>query len=131
MFFPFGDERKRRFTDSNPHIDLSSCFFKGFHDSCKVLFSTDRDYTVERIKLYKTIFMVESVVFHKTDGRSNLRRFGKQNPKSAGTEFTCGTRVSHDPNETSKTDFLLAPIVLTAKRDGSTKYALNAKSMNT
>ena len=39
------------------------CSFKDFHDACEALFQTARDYTVERIKLYNTIFMLETNSF--------------------------------------------------------------------
>ena len=39
------------------------CSFKDFQNACDALFQTARDYTVERIKVFDTIFMLETHTF--------------------------------------------------------------------
>ena len=63
LFFALGNEGKRRFADSYPHTDFSVTPFRDFHNSCETLFKVERDYTVERIKLYNTIFMLDNDTF--------------------------------------------------------------------
>ena len=63
LFFALGNKGKRRFADSYPHTDISVTPFRDFHDACETLFKIERDYTVERIKLYNTIFMLENDTF--------------------------------------------------------------------
>ena len=63
LFFALGNEGKRRFADSYPHTDISVTPFRDFHNACEMLFKIERDYTVERIKMYNTIFMLENDTF--------------------------------------------------------------------
>ena len=63
LFFSLENGRKRRFADSFPHTDVSTNSFRGFHKSCETLFKVERDYTVERIKLYNTVFLLENDTF--------------------------------------------------------------------
>ena len=63
IFFSLGNEEKKRFLDSYPHQYLNTCSFIDFHKFCEDLFKAERDYTVERIKLYNTIFMQENDSF--------------------------------------------------------------------
>ena len=49
--------------DSYPHLDLKTCSFIDFRKCCEDLFKAERDYTVERIKLYNTIFMQDNDSF--------------------------------------------------------------------
>ena len=63
LFFALGNEGKRRFADSYPHTDISVTSFRDFHQACEVLFKIERDYTVERIKLYNNTFMMENDTF--------------------------------------------------------------------
>ena len=63
LFFALGNEGKKRFLDSYPHVDLNTSSFIDFHKCCEDLFKAERDYTVERIKLYNTIFMQENDSF--------------------------------------------------------------------
>ena len=63
LFFALGNEGKRRFADSYPHTDISPIPFREFHNGCETLFKVERDYTVERIKLYNTVFMLENDTF--------------------------------------------------------------------
>ena len=63
LFFALGNEGKRRFADSYPHTDISVTPFREFHNAYETLFNIERDYTVERIKLYNTIFMLENDTF--------------------------------------------------------------------
>ena len=63
LFFALGNDGKKRFYDSYPHLDLNTCSFIDFHKCCEDLFKAERDYTVERIKLYNTIFMQENDPF--------------------------------------------------------------------
>ena len=63
LFFSLGNEEKRRFTDSDPHLNHNVCSFIDFHDACEVFFQPARDFTVERIKLYNTIFMLKTGTF--------------------------------------------------------------------
>ena len=49
--------------DSYPHLDLKTCSFIDFHKCCEDLFKAEQDYTVERIKLYNTIFMQDKDSF--------------------------------------------------------------------
>ena len=60
LFFALGNEGKRRFADSYPHTDISVTPFREFHNACETLFKIELDYTVERIKLCNTIFMLEN-----------------------------------------------------------------------
>ena len=57
LFFLLGNEGKKRFFDSYLHLDLNTSSFIDFHKCCEDVFKAERDYTVERIKLYSTIFM--------------------------------------------------------------------------
>ena len=63
LFFSLGNECKRRFADSFPHTDINVSSFGDFHTNCETLFKVERDCTVERIKLYNTIFMLENDTF--------------------------------------------------------------------
>ena len=63
LFFALGNEGKKRFLDSYPHLDLNMCSFIDFHKCCEDLFNAERDYTVEKIKLYNTIFMQKNDSF--------------------------------------------------------------------
>ena len=63
LFFALGNEGKRRFADSYPHTDIIATPIREFHNVCETLFKIERDYTVERIKLYNTIFMLENDTF--------------------------------------------------------------------
>ena len=63
LFFALGNEGKRHFADSYPHTDISAIPFREFHNGCETLFKVKRDYTVERIKLYNTVFMLENDTF--------------------------------------------------------------------
>ena len=56
-------KKKKRFLDSYPHLDLNTSSFIDFHKCCKDLFKAERDYTVERIKLYNSIFMQDNYSF--------------------------------------------------------------------
>ena len=62
-FFSLGNEGKRRFAGSFPHTDIKTTCFCDFHTSCETLFKVEREYTVGRIKLYNTIFMLENDTF--------------------------------------------------------------------
>ena len=63
LLFASGNEGKRRFEDSYPHTDISVTPFRDFHNACETLFKVERDYTVERIKLYSTTFMLDNDTF--------------------------------------------------------------------
>ena len=63
LFFDLGNEGKRHFADSYRHTDISAIPFREFHNGCETLFKVERDYTVERIKLYNTVFMLENDTF--------------------------------------------------------------------
>ena len=63
LFFALGNEGKRRFADSYPHTDISVTPFREIHNACETLFKIERDYTIECIKLYNTIFMLENDTF--------------------------------------------------------------------
>ena len=63
LFFALGNDAKRRFADSFPHTDISVTPFREFHNGCETLFKVARDYTVERIKLYNTVFMLDNDTF--------------------------------------------------------------------
>ena len=63
LFFALGNEGKKRFLDSYPHVDLNTSSFIDFHNCCEDLFKAEREYTVERIKLYNTFFMQENDSF--------------------------------------------------------------------
>ena len=63
LLFALGNKGKRRFTDSYPHTDISVTPFRDFHYACETLFTVERDYTVERIKLNNTIFMLDTDTF--------------------------------------------------------------------
>ena len=63
LIFALGNEGKRRFADSYPHTDISVTPFREFHNACEALFKVERDYAVERIKLYNTIFMLDNDTF--------------------------------------------------------------------
>ena len=69
LFFALGNEGKRRFADSYPHTDISVTPFRDFHNACETLFKVERDYTVERIKLHNTIFMLENDTFSSVYAR--------------------------------------------------------------
>ena len=73
LFFALGNEGKRRFADSYPHTDISVTSFRDFHQACEVLFKIERDYTVERIKLYNNIFMLENDTFSSFYARLNAQ----------------------------------------------------------
>ena len=67
LFFALGNEGKIRFADSYPYTDISVTPFRVFHNACDTLFKVKRDYTVERIKLYNSIFMLDNDTFlHST-----------------------------------------------------------------
>ena len=63
LFFALGNEGRRRFADSFPHTDISNIPFQEFHTGCETLFKVEREFTVERIKLYNTVFMLENDTF--------------------------------------------------------------------
>ena len=63
LFFALGNEGKRRFADFFPHTEISTIPFREFHNGCETLFKVERDYKVERIKLYNTVFMLENDTF--------------------------------------------------------------------
>ena len=63
LFFALGNEGKKQFLDTYLHLDLNTSSFIDFHKCCEDLFKAERDYTVERIKLYKTIFMQDNDSF--------------------------------------------------------------------
>ena len=63
LLFYLGNEGKRRFTDSNLHLNHKVGSLENFHDAFEALFQNARDYTVEQIKLYSTIFMLETDSF--------------------------------------------------------------------
>ena len=63
LFFALRNEGKKRFLDSYPHLDLNNSSFIDFHKCCEDLFKAERDYTVERSKLYNTIFMQDNDSF--------------------------------------------------------------------
>ena len=63
LLFYLGNEGKRRFTDSNLHLNHKVGSLENFHDAFEALFQIARDYTVEQIKLYSTIFMLETDSF--------------------------------------------------------------------
>ena len=63
LFFALGNERKRRFADFFPHTDISAIRFREFHNGCETLFKVEEDYTVESIKLYNSVFMLENDTF--------------------------------------------------------------------
>ena len=63
LFFALGNEGRRRFAHSFPHTDISDIPFREFHTGCETLFKVEREYTVERIKLCNTIFMLENDTF--------------------------------------------------------------------
>ena len=63
LFFALGNEGMRRFADSFPHTDISNIPFREFHTGCETVFKVERKFTVERIKLYNTVFMLENVTF--------------------------------------------------------------------
>ena len=69
LFFALGNEGKKRFLDSYPHVDLNTSSFIDFHKCCEDLFKAERDYTVEQIKLYNTIFMQENDSFFSFNAR--------------------------------------------------------------
>ena len=60
LFFALGNEEKKQYLDSYPHLDLNTSSFNDFHKCCEDLFKAERDYLVERIKLYNTIFMQDN-----------------------------------------------------------------------
>ena len=60
LFFAMGNEGRRQFADSFPHTDISNIPFREFHTGCETLFKVEREYTVERIKLYNMVFMLEN-----------------------------------------------------------------------
>ena len=60
LFFGLGNEGRRRFADSFPHTDISNIHFREFQTGCETLFKVEREFTVERIKLYNTVFMLEN-----------------------------------------------------------------------
>ena len=64
LFFLLGNEGKRRFADSFPYIDISVTSFREFHTNRETLFKVKRDCTVERIKLYNTLFRLDNDIFH-------------------------------------------------------------------
>ena len=63
LFFALGNEGRRRFADSFSHTDISNIPFREFHTGCETLFKVEREFTVERIKLYNTVFMLENDTF--------------------------------------------------------------------
>ena len=63
LFVALGKEGKKRFLDSYPHLDLNTSSFVDFHKCCEDLFKVERDYTVERIKLYNKNFMQDNDSF--------------------------------------------------------------------
>ena len=63
LFFALGNEGRRRFADSFPHTDISNIPFREFHIGCETLFKVEREFTMERIKLYNTVFMLENDTF--------------------------------------------------------------------
>ena len=63
LFSALGNKGKRRFADSFPHTDISAIPYREFHNGCETLFKVKRDYTVERIKLYNLVLMLENDTF--------------------------------------------------------------------
>ena len=63
LFFALGNEDRRRFADSFPHTDIGNIPFREFHIGCETLFKVEREFTVERIKLYNTVFMLQNDTF--------------------------------------------------------------------
>ena len=63
LFFSLSNEGKRRFADSFLHTDIGVTSFRDFHTSCETLYKVERDYTVERIKLCNTVFMLDNDTF--------------------------------------------------------------------
>ena len=63
LFFALGNEGRRRFADSFPHTDISNIPFREFHTGCETLFRVEREFRVECIKLYNTIFLIENDTF--------------------------------------------------------------------
>ena len=63
LFFALGNKGKRRFADSFARTDISAIPFREFHNGCETIFKVERDYTVERIKLYNSVFMLEIDTF--------------------------------------------------------------------
>ena len=63
LFFALGNEGRRRFADSFPHTDIGNIPFREFHIGCETLFKVEREFTVERIKLYNTVFMLQNDTF--------------------------------------------------------------------
>ena len=71
--FPSEMKEKRRFTNSNLHLEFNVCSFKDFHDAYEAMFQTARDYTVERIKLYNKFIMLESDTFSSFFARTSAQ----------------------------------------------------------
>ena len=63
LFFALGNEGRRGFADSFLHTGISNIPFREFHNGCETLFKVEREYTVECIKLYNTVFMLENDTF--------------------------------------------------------------------
>ena len=63
LFFALGNEGRERFADSFPHTDISIIPFREFHTGCETLFKVEREFPVERIKLYNTVFIFENDTF--------------------------------------------------------------------
>ena len=63
LCFALGNEDRRRFADSFLHTGISNIPFREFHTGCETLFKVERELTVERIKLYNTVFMLENDTF--------------------------------------------------------------------
>ena len=63
LFFALGNEGRERFADSFPHTDISIIPFREFHTGCETLFKVEREFPVERIKLYNTVFILKNDTF--------------------------------------------------------------------
>ena len=63
LFFALENKGKRRFADSFSHTNISVSPFREIHNGCETLFKVERDYTVERIKLYSTVIMLDNDAF--------------------------------------------------------------------
>ena len=54
LFFSLGSEGKKRFLQSQTHIDIATISFRDFYNHCVPLFKRDKNYIIEKINLYNT-----------------------------------------------------------------------------
>ena len=54
LFFSLGSEGNKRFLQSHAHTDIATISFRDFYNQSEVLFKRDKNYIIERIKLYNT-----------------------------------------------------------------------------